>query len=57
MTKTLKCEKYNEIIDIEKNPCPHPFDYCQFRKMCVINYSFKELKKSVNKKDEKEVKS
>ena len=53
MTRTLKCEKYSEIIDLEKNLCPHPYDYCRHRNMCVVNYIFKESKSHLNK-DKKE---
>jgi hypothetical protein len=37
LQKTLFCEKYRQEVDIEKNPCPHPVDYCQYRTRCVIN--------------------
>lgn len=53
MTKTLRCEKYNEIVDIENNPCPHPDDYCRFRNMCIINYKFNESKHCKDKKEDK----
>jgi hypothetical protein len=35
--KKLLCQKYSEEIDTEKNPCPHPDDYCRHRTGCVIN--------------------
>jgi hypothetical protein len=35
--KKLLCQKYSQEVDIEKNPCPHPGDYCRFRNSCVIN--------------------
>jgi len=37
MEKRFLCQKYSEYIDIDKNPCPHPNDYCQYRMQCIIN--------------------
>jgi len=37
MENMVLCAKYNQQIDISKNPCPHPADYCQYRDGCVIN--------------------
>ena len=31
------CMKYNQQVDTDKNFCPHPADYCQFRESCIIN--------------------
>jgi hypothetical protein len=36
-TTKFSCQKYSQEVDIEKDPCPHPGDYCQFRTGCVIN--------------------
>jgi hypothetical protein len=35
--KKLRCEKYNQDVDIELKPCPHPLDHCVYRSRCVIN--------------------
>ncbi len=37
METIFLCTKYNQQVDISKNPCPHPTDYCQYRDSCVIN--------------------
>jgi hypothetical protein len=35
--KKLLCQKHSEEIDTEKNPCPHPDDYCRYRTGYAIN--------------------
>jgi|GEM_PF-601496 hypothetical protein len=37
MKVELLCTKYNQLVDTDKNPCPHPSDYCKYRNSCVIN--------------------
>jgi hypothetical protein len=37
MEKKYLCLKYNEYIDIDKNTCPHPGDYCRYRTQCIIH--------------------
>ena len=35
--RKLRCEKYNQDVDSDSKPCPHPLDYCVYRSHCVIN--------------------
>jgi hypothetical protein len=42
--------KYSEQVDTDKNPCPHPVDYCQYRERCVINGLCMERKDCREKK-------
>jgi hypothetical protein len=37
MKVELLCMKYNQLVDTDKDPCPHPSDYCKYRNSCVIN--------------------
>jgi len=37
MQKKYLCQKYNDRIEIDKNSCPHPDDYCRYRTSCMIN--------------------
>ncbi len=53
MENKFLCEKYKQTIDINKNPCPHPNDYCQFRTRCIINHYFKEAKDCTERRRKK----
>jgi hypothetical protein len=37
MEKKYFCNKYKEYVDIDRIPCPHPDDYCQYRQQCIIH--------------------
>jgi hypothetical protein len=37
MEKKYFCNKYGEYVDIDRKPCPHPDDFCQYRTQCIIN--------------------
>ena len=45
------CQKDNSHIEIGQG-CPHPKDYCKYRKSCIIHFMDLEKKKEQKGKDE-----
>ena len=50
METIFLCTKYTQQVDINKNLCLHPADYCQYRDSCVINRLCMENKDCREKK-------